>query len=99
MPTRSYRIRDVNRAVQSKLQLTLRSGRELNGYYELDGKKLFRVTLMHEYAGQEYRIGTLKKIRESLHLLPEDFDLLVRCPMSGADYAAYIRAKVERGEL
>lgn len=99
MASRSYKIRDVNRSVESKLHLNLRSGRELNGFYDLDGKKLFRVTLMHEHAGQDYRIGTLKKIRESLHLLPEDFDLLVRCPMSGSDYERHIRAKVEDGQI
>jgi hypothetical protein len=98
VPPGSYRIRDVNRAVTSKLGLSLRSGRELVGWYELDGKKRFRIVLQHEHSGP-YATGTLHQIRKSLHLTIDQFDLLVTCPMTGRDFENYIRAKVERGEL
>ncbi len=93
----NFNPRQVDSAIRKKLQLETRSGREETGWYMLDGKKLFSVTLPKIHG--VLKPGTAKSIMSDVKLGADQFDQLVRCPMTGSDYKVTIRAKVEEGIL
>lgn len=88
---------DVSRALLNKLDLRFRSGKERNGWYELDGKKILRVTMPKGRGA--IPPGTLNSIRDQTFLSRNDFADLIRCPLSGSDYARIIREKIDVGLL
>src|SRR5262249_38650553 len=91
--------RKVSRAIQQKLKPEMRSGKEIQAYYVLDGKKLFRITLLKEHAADAIRPGTLNKIIQSTRLTKLQFVELVECPMTGSAYEKLIRQKIADGTL
>ena len=95
---RSHRSSEVRRAIERKLSPScFRGGKELNYWLELDGKKVTRVTVTK--SNDELRAGTQASIRNQLRLSRGQFDDLVACPMSGADYYELLREKVRLGLL
>ncbi|MBI2916435.1 MAG: hypothetical protein HYY01_00430 [Chloroflexi bacterium] len=88
--------REVTRAYEHKLGLDFRSGSERNAWYTVDGRKTHRLTLPHGHSG-DIRPGTLSKVVNQCRLTPWEFDALVQCPMSAADYEAKIRRMIEEG--
>jgi hypothetical protein len=95
----SFRPREISQAIQSKLKPDMRAGKEIQAYYVLDGKRLFRVTLLKEHSASSIRPGTLNQIIKSLHLSRPQFADLVNCPMTGSDYETIIRQKLDAGTL
>jgi hypothetical protein len=89
--------RKVTRALQTKLRLSVSSGKELQGWYCLDGKKVLRVTLPHDHG--TLPPGTANAIRNELKLDHEQFARLVQCPMKASDYEALIRTKMDAGKI
>lgn len=94
----SFKYREVVRSIQSKLRMDFRSGSEPNAWYILDGKQLFRVTVPHVHEG-DVPPRTLNEIRKQCRLPRDDFERLVRCPMSGSDYERRIGEMKEQGLL
>lgn len=89
----NFKKREVRRAVEEKLGIQLRSNAELNGWYYLEGQKVLRVTVPKGVS--DLPPGTAHQIRKQLWLGTPDFIALVRCPMSGNDYEALIRTKLQ----
>lgn len=92
--------RELQRVINEKVKPEeRRAGSEMNYWYRLDDKRLFRVTTPKVHQGSSVPTGTLHQIRSSLKLSTNEFADLVRCPMSGSDYEALIRKKVEEQRL
>lgn len=90
-PRRDYGWRELNNAFGNKLGIPFRTGKHRSGSYLLpDGDHLFHVTLP-----QQHRRGVSRGIQRDLlrktRLLPEEFDDLVRCPMTGPQFEARAR--------
>ncbi|MDP2949271.1 MAG: hypothetical protein Q8P22_07010 [Chloroflexota bacterium] len=83
----------VTRALEGKVRLDFRSGRERVAWYVLDGKRRFRVRAPKIHPG-DLHPGTAAGIRNDLKLTTTQFRQLVACPISGADYEQLIRQKI-----
>jgi hypothetical protein len=92
--------RDLQRAINEKVRPEeRRAGSEMNYWYCLDGKRLFRITIPKVHRGSSVPPGTLNQIKRSLKLSMSEFSDLVRCPLSGPAYEALIRQKVAEQKL
>ena len=90
-PRRDYSWRELNNAFENKLGVPFRSGKHRSGSYRLpDGDRLFNVTLP-----QQHRRGISRGLQRDLvrktRLSPDEFDDLVRCPMTGPQFEARAR--------
>ena len=82
---RSYAPRALSRAFETKLGIRLSGSRHRSGWYTLDGRKLFRVIMPKAHSNWSKSVQrSLLKVTE---LSPEEFDDLVRCPMTGPQFA------------
>lgn len=87
----------VANALKKKLGLRFRSGKEQTGWYELDGKKILRVTVPKGRG--DLPSGTANSIREQVYLSKKQFADLVNCPLKGKGFEEIIRQKQKAGIL
>ena len=97
MPRLNYSPREVAHALDEKVCSETRSRGEVNCWVILDGKKLFRVTRPQVHASSSIPKGTLGQIRRQTRLDSEQFERLIDCPMSRAEYYDLLRVKQEDG--
>ena len=76
-----------------------RSRGEVNCWVIVDGKRLFRVTRPQVHGHDSIAPGTLNSIRNQTRLTKEEFERLVDCSMSRADYHDLIRGKRDAGQV
>jgi len=95
---RNVKYRDLITALERKVGLDFRQGKERNAKYELNGKVRLRVTAPKKH-GSDILPGTAKAIRSQLALDTGQFLDLVNCPMTGADFEEIMRHKIEQGLL
>ena len=88
-PLRSYTPRQLTRAFENKLGISFGGGQHRSGWYTLDGRKLFRIVLPK--AHRDWGVSTKSNIFQQTKLSPDEFDDLVRCPMTGPQFAARAR--------
>ena len=88
---------EVARVLKQKLNLQFRKGKEANGWFELDGRKILRVTVPKGRG--DLAFGTARSIRDQLKLSNSQFADLANCPLSGKDYEEIIRGKVAQAIL
>jgi hypothetical protein len=84
-------------AVKRKLNLKFREGKERNAWYELDGRKILRVTVPKGHG--DLPRGTANAIRNQLKLSMQEYRGLIQCPLTGRDYEQIVRKKMDRGLL
>ena len=95
---RHHKACEVRRAIEQKLQPTdFRGTKELNYWIQLDGKKITRVAVTK--SDEELKSGTEASIRNQLKVSREQFNDLVTCTMSGAEYFRILKGKVTSGIL
>ena len=81
---------DVKRVCERKLKIEFNSTKEYNGWYWLDGKKVVRITVPK---GRKFLPpGTYSSMARQMRLSTAQFDNLLECPLSKADYDATLRA-------
>ena len=83
--------REISRSMLKKLSLSFRKGKERNAWYELDGKKILRVTIPK--GSGTIPPGTLNSIRDQLWLSRDQFSSLINCPLSSSDFERIVRGK------
>ena len=89
-PRRDYGWRELNNALENKLGIPFRRGKHRSGSYRLpDGEHLFNVTLPHSH--RSVSKGVQRDLLRHTRLSPDEFDDLVRCPMTGPQYEARAR--------
>ncbi len=84
-PRRSYAPRALSRAFETKLGIRLSGSRHRSGWYTLDGRKLFRVIMPKAHS--EWSKSVQRSLLKVTELSPDEFDDLVRCPMTGPQFA------------
>lgn len=84
-----YHPRQLSRTFEHKLEIDFREGKHRVGWYWLDGRKAFRVTMpnIHENWGPPVQRSLLKATK----LSPDEFSNLVSCSMTGPQFAARAR--------
>jgi hypothetical protein len=61
-------------------------------WYYLDGKKQLRVTMPNQHGGAgTLSTGFIKSIQDNLKLTTRQFEELVDCPLSAAEYETIVR--------
>jgi hypothetical protein len=75
--------------LESKLAIQFRDGKERVGWFMLDGRKEIRFTIPHIHSS--WGKGTIGDVRRKSRLSSEQFDDLVRCPLSRDDYEKILR--------
>ena len=90
-----YKVKRVKDFLDNKLNIDwAKGGKELKGWYWLDGKKVLTVYIPHQHgggSGDSLSFDVLKKVGNNLKVKSEEFDNLYECPMSGPDYETKIR--------
>lgn len=89
---KQYNYREVTRTFENKLSIDFGTGGERNGWYLHGGKKIVRITLPHIHRGDIPK-GTLNNIKNQTRLSSREFEELVDCTMSDADYETALRSK------
>ena len=85
-------------ALDTKIPGDKRSGKEMNCWIKIEGRKVTRVTYPKQHRG-DIPIGTLRSIRNQLKLNNKQFDDFVECPMTRTDYENHLRNLIENGTL
>ena len=93
-----YKPKQLANCLTQKLDISFRSGHELNGWYWLDGRKRLRVTVPKEHSGDVSQ-RVVRRAIGSLRLSEEDFRRLYQCPMKGPEYEQKIRSLVSLDKL
>ena len=89
MDNASYHTLDVKRVTENKLGISFRDGKEYNGWFEYNGKKIARITVPH--GRKPIPPKTYKKMAEQLKLDIEHFDNLLACPLTLDAYIECLR--------
>jgi hypothetical protein len=93
----NFKKQDIAHAIIKKLRIKLKTGKERNGWYELDGEALFRVTIPN---GDGFiPPGTVNEIIKEIRLDKQQFKDLVNCPLKAEGYEKIIRDKIEKGVI
>jgi hypothetical protein len=87
----SFKIKKMVSALENKLSLDFRGGKEPNAWYYLDGKKVLRVTITNVHGGDTLSKRVASRLKNSLKLDVEDLKRLYDCPMGGREYEDKIR--------
>jgi len=74
----------IYECLKNKLNINFVETYELKGWYYLEGKKLIRFKVPKGRG--TISIGFQKEIENTSKLSKEDFELLIKCPMTGSDY-------------
>ncbi len=91
MDNKKYHTLDVKKCCQSKLGIAFRSGNEFNGWFELEGYKMARITVPK--GRKPIPPKTYKAMASQLKLSVKEFDQLLQCPLS---YDIYKQMILER---
>lgn len=86
-----FKIRAVIKFLENKLGINFRGGKELNGWYYVEGKKVLRVTVPKGHGGAELRPRTAIRVMNNLKTSKTEFRSLYECPMTGTDFEQKIR--------
>ena len=84
MDNSKYHTMDVKKCCETKLEITFRSGNELNGWFVLQGKKTARITIPK--GRKPIPPKTYKTMAYQLKLTAQEFDDLLACPLSSEEY-------------
>lgn len=91
MKNNQFNSKDVKDICENKLSIEFREGKEFNGWFLLDGVKAARLTVSK---GRKFiPDGTWGNMARQLLLTVQDFDHLLECSLSRADYEAKVRIR------
>ncbi|MBC8205045.1 hypothetical protein ISS30_08660 [bacterium] len=83
---------EVGNAIENKLGLKPKAGKENNVKYFIDGKFILRIT--YPKGRGDLKLNTLKNIVKQSKLCWDDFIDLIKCPLSASDFEKIIRNKI-----
>ena len=89
---RVFKLRELKRAIDEKVQPVMGVGSERTGWVLLDGIRVFFVTYPKGHGG-DVTPGTANSIRNQLRLSWPQFGDLVACPMSRQKYYDLLQQK------
>lgn len=89
MKNSKFHTNDVKSKCESKLKIKHRKGKELNGWFVLDGKKTARITIPK--GRKPIPPKTYKSMALQLKLTTAEFDNLLECPLTLRDYKEILK--------
>lgn len=93
----SFKKQEIRKAIEKKLSLKPRRGKENFVWYELDGNRILRIT--YPKGSGEIPKGTESSMRFQFRLDKREFKSLIKCPLSAKDYENIIRNKIKQNLL
>ena len=87
----------ISNSLSKKLNITFKGKNELRGWYYLDGKKTIRYRIPKGRGTISYAFQ--REIENSTRLNNDDFEALIRCPMTGPKYDNRMRRLRDRNLL
>lgn len=91
MKNANFHTRDVKKICENKLGIEFRSGKEYNGWFLLDEKKVARISVPK--GRKPIPRKTYKSMAMQLKLLVNEFDDLLECPIDKEKYEEILRSK------
>ena len=90
MDNTQYSAYDIKRICERKLKISFgKGGKEQNGWFMLDGIKIARITIPK---GRKFiPQGTYSSMAKQLKLTVSEFDNMLVCTMSYAEYISIIQ--------
>lgn len=88
----NYNPREITSALEQKLAIGFRRGRERVGWYMLDGRKKIRFKIPHVHPN--WGKGTINDIIRRSKLTKDEFRELVDCPLDVDRYEELIRLRL-----
>lgn len=79
---------DVKKCCERKLKIEFKAGKELNGWFIHNKKRITRITIPK--GRKPIPPKTYKSMAIQLRLNTEQFDLLLECPLKFEDYIKII---------
>ncbi len=92
MKNANYHTRDVKSTCEHKLEIKFRKGKEYNGWFLLDGKKVARITIPK--GRKPIPKKSYKTMATQLKLSVNQFDGLLDCPVNREKYITILRSKL-----
>ncbi|MBF0476927.1 MAG: hypothetical protein HQK59_14080 [Deltaproteobacteria bacterium] len=89
MKNAQFNSQDIRNACENKLKIPFKDGKELNGCFRLDGKKIARITVPK--GRKTIPPKTYKAMALGLRLSVDQFDQLIECTLKKADYERILR--------
>ncbi len=90
MKNASFDTSNVKKCCEDKLDIEFRGGKELNGWYILDGKKAARITVPK---GRKFiPPKTYKSMARQLKLTLSQFDDFLECPLQQKEYETILKS-------
>jgi len=93
MKNTNFHTKDVKTICENKLDIEFRSGKEFNGWFRLDGKKVARITVPK--GRKPIPKKTYKSMAMQLKLLVNEFDDLLECPISKEKYEQILKSRIQ----
>lgn len=93
MDNNKYHTRDVKKVCENKLNIEFRSGKEYNGWYFFNDKKVARITIAK--GRKPIPPKTYKTMATQLKLLVNQFDELLECPLDKKRYDKILKSKIK----
>jgi len=88
---------EIYTALKNKLKIKFKPGRELKGWYCLDGIKRFKFRIPRGRG--EISHSFQKQIENSSRLNNDNFEALINCPLTGPKYDNLMRGLCDRNLL
>lgn len=82
---------DVKKTCENKLKIDFKQGKELNGWFEFEGKKIARITVSH--GRKKIKPKTYSSMASQLKLNVLKFDDLLECPLKLDGYIKLLKQK------
>jgi hypothetical protein len=92
-----FKKQEIQHAIENKLGLKPRIGREQNAYIKMENGFTIRIT--YPKGSGDLHPKTLPSIKRQTLLGWDDFSDLIKCPLSGNEYFTIIRNKIKNNLL
>jgi len=92
MKNANFHTRDVKNICEQKLNIEFRSGKEYNGWYMQNSKKVARITVPK--GRKPIHRKTYKSMAMQLKLKVNEFDDLLECPLDKEKYDEILQTRI-----
>jgi hypothetical protein len=88
MKNAQYNSNEIKKICENKLSINFRSGKEFNGWFKFNGKRIARITVPK--GKKEVPRGTYKSMANQLKLKVNQFDDFLECDINYNEYIEII---------
>ena len=87
----SRRCHEILATCKTKLGIEFRKGKELSGWFSINGQKAVRITVPK--GRKPAKLGTYRSMARQLQLTSSEFDDLLDCPLKREPYIRLLRQR------